>query len=79
MIFGCPVIASTADAVMETCGEAAAYFSANDARALQQLMLERLAVGAISDQERKKQQDRLALYSWQDSARALLDFLASRA
>lgn len=27
MIFGCPVIASTADAVMETCGEAAAYFA----------------------------------------------------
>ncbi|MGY3508840.1 glycosyltransferase involved in cell wall biosynthesis [Bradyrhizobium sp. USDA 3051] len=79
MIFGCPVIASTADAVMETCGEAAAYFCANDAQALQQLMLERLAIGAISDQERRKQQDRLALYSWQDSARALLDFLASRA
>ena len=78
MIFGCPVIASMADAVVETCGEAAAYFHANDAEALQRLMIERLAVGAISDQERKKQQDRLALYSWRNSARALLDFLARR-
>ncbi|MDE5446982.1 glycosyltransferase [Bradyrhizobium sp. CSA207] len=76
MIFGCPVIASTADAVMETCGEAAAYFCATDARALKQLMLQRLAAGAISDQERRMQQDRLALYSWQKSARALLEFLA---
>lgn len=78
MIFGCPVIASTADAVVETCGEAAAYFRATDTEALKQLMMERLAVGAISDQERRKQQDRLALYSWQKSARALLDFLAQR-
>lgn len=76
MIFGCPVIASTADAVMETCGDAAAYFRATDADALRQLMLERLAKGAISDQERKKQQDRVALYSWRKSARSLLEYLA---
>jgi glycosyltransferase involved in cell wall biosynthesis len=76
MIFGCPVIASTADAVVETCGDAAAYFRASDTQALKQLMIERLAVGAISNEERRMQQHRLALYSWQNSARALLDFLA---
>jgi glycosyltransferase involved in cell wall biosynthesis len=79
MIFGCPVIASTADAVVETCGDAAAYFRATDAEALKQLMLERLAIGAISDQERAKQQARLTLYSWRKSARALLDHLAGQA
>jgi glycosyltransferase involved in cell wall biosynthesis len=79
MIFGCPVIASTADAVVETCGDAAAYFDANDADALKQLMLERLAIGAISDQERRRQQDRLAFYSWTKSAKALLDHLATPA
>lgn len=79
MIFGCPVIASTADAVVETCGEAAAYFRANDAEALKQLMLERLAIGTISDQERRRQQDRLAFYSWKKSAKALLDHLATPA
>ncbi|MCA1515906.1 glycosyltransferase family 1 protein [Bradyrhizobium sp. NBAIM01] len=76
MIFGCPVIASRADAVVETCGDAAAYFDATDAEALKQLMLERLAIGAISDQERRRQQDRLALYSWKKSAKTLLDHLA---
>lgn len=79
MIFGCPVIASTADAVVETCGEAAAYFRANDAEGLKQLMLERLAMGTISDQERRRQQDRLAFYSWKKSAKALLDHLATPA
>lgn len=76
MIFGCPVIASTADAVVETCGDAAAYFRASDADALKQLMLERLATGAISDQERMRQQNRIAFYSWRKSAKALLDHLA---
>ncbi len=76
MIFGCPVIASRADAVVETCGDGAAYFDAMDAEALKQLMLERLAIGVISDQERRRQQDRLALYSWKKSAKTLLDHLA---
>ena len=76
MIFGCPVIASTADAVVETCGDAAAYFDANDAEALKQLMLERLATGAISEQERRRQQERVAFYSWQKSAKSLLEHLA---
>jgi glycosyltransferase involved in cell wall biosynthesis len=76
MIFGCPVIASTADAVVETCGDAAAYFDANDAEALKQLMLERLATGAISEQERRRQQERVTFYSWQKSAKSLLEHLA---
>jgi glycosyltransferase involved in cell wall biosynthesis len=79
MVFSCPVIASTAEAVVETCGDAAAYFRATDADALKQLMLERLAMGAISEQERRTQQDRLALYSWPTSARALLGYLAQPA
>jgi glycosyltransferase involved in cell wall biosynthesis len=76
MLFGCPVIASRADAVVETCGDAAAYFDATDAKALSERMHERLAKGPISDQERGIQQQRLALFSWQKSAEALLRFLA---
>nr|WP_092303811.1 glycosyltransferase family 1 protein [Bradyrhizobium sp. Ghvi] len=78
MLFGCPVIASTADAVMETCGDAAAYFNATDAGELCVRLQERLAAGAISDDERSKQQNRLAIYSWQRSADALLQFLAQQ-
>lgn len=76
MLFGCPVIASTAAAVKETCGDAAAYFDATDAKALSDRMRERLAEGPISDQERSIQQQRLAMYSWQKSAQMLLQFLA---
>ena len=76
MLFGCPVIASTANAVRETCGDAAAYFDATDADALRALLQERLATGTISDEERSKQQNRIAIYSWQRSADALLQFLA---
>jgi glycosyltransferase involved in cell wall biosynthesis len=78
MLFGCPVIASTADAVKETCGNAAAYFDANDADALRQCMQTRLDAGAISESERNRQRDRLAQFSWQRSADALLQFLAQR-
>ncbi|MFT4115748.1 glycosyltransferase family 4 protein [Bradyrhizobium sp.] len=78
MLFGCPVIASAADAVTETCGDAAAYFDATDADALRLRMQERLIMGAVSDDERKKQQDRIAMYSWQRSANALLQFLAQK-
>jgi glycosyltransferase involved in cell wall biosynthesis len=78
MIFGCPVIASTTDAVRETCGDAAAYFNPLDAKELHQRMLERVAVGAISDEERGKQMERIAAFSWHNSAKQLLHFLAER-
>jgi len=76
MIFGCPVIATTADAVKETCGDAAAYFNPLDAGELCQRMLERMAAGRISDEERGKQVERIAAFSWRKSAEALLQFLA---
>ena len=76
MLFGCPVIASTADAVRETCGDAAAYFDATNADELRQRMLERLAAGAIADDERTRQLDRIAAFSWRKSAEGLLQFLS---
>ena len=76
MLFGCPVIASTADAVRETCGDAAAYFDATSADDLRQRMLERLAAGAITDEERNRQRERIAAFSWRKSAERLLQFLS---
>lgn len=76
MMFGCPVIASTADAVRETCGDAAAYFDPLRAEDLRQRMLERVAAGGISDVERGKQVKRIAAFSWHKSAEQLLQFLA---
>jgi glycosyltransferase involved in cell wall biosynthesis len=75
MIFHCPVIASTADAVMETCGDAAAYFDPRSVPELSERMVERLVAGAISDDERGKQAARVAAFSWRKSAASLLRFL----
>jgi glycosyltransferase involved in cell wall biosynthesis len=75
MIFGCPVIASTAAAVRETCGDAAAYLNPSDVDALRQRMLERIAAGRISDTERNRQSERIAAFSWRKSAEELLQFL----
>jgi glycosyltransferase involved in cell wall biosynthesis len=77
MLFGCPVIATTADAVRETCGDAAAYFDPLNAEELRQRMLDRIAAGTISDDERRRQQLRLATYSWSKSANDLLRFLGN--
>lgn len=77
MLFGCPVIATTADAVRETCGDAAAYFDPLNAGELRQRMLERLEAGTISADERRKQQLRLEKYSWSQSASDLLRFLCN--
>ncbi|QPF87141.1 glycosyltransferase family 4 protein [Bradyrhizobium genosp. L] len=78
MLFGCPVIASTADAVRETCGDAAAYFDASNADELRQRMLERLAAGTITEDERSRQRERIAAFSWRKSAEGLLQFLSTQ-
>ncbi|WP_315833628.1 glycosyltransferase family 1 protein [Bradyrhizobium prioriisuperbiae] len=75
MTFGCPVIATTADAVRETCGDAASYFDPHNADALRQRMMERIVAGRISDDERRRQQARLTTFSWRRSASAMLQFL----
>lgn len=78
MIFGCPVIATKAEAVRETCGDAATFFDPLDAEQLCNLMLQRISLGGISDEERQKQSLRLAQYSWRNSAAAMLGFLNRR-
>ncbi len=78
MTFGCPVIATTADAVRETCGDAAAYFNPLDVDELRQRMSERISAGRISNDERKRQQGRLATFSWRKSASAMLHFLNTK-
>ncbi|QJU57263.1 glycosyltransferase family 4 protein [Sphingomonas sp. AP4-R1] len=68
----CPVLASTADAIVETCGEAAEFFAPHDEEALAALMrraaeddgswrAERIAAGRV----------RLGQFSWRASADTL--------
>jgi glycosyltransferase involved in cell wall biosynthesis len=77
MIFGCPVIASTAQAIKETCGDAPAYFDPLDADELCERMRERIAAGRLSDDESRRQKARLAVFSWRKSAAAMLRFLGA--
>jgi glycosyltransferase involved in cell wall biosynthesis len=70
----CPVIASTADAVVETCGDAADFFSPHDDGALAELM--RRAVdddGSWRADRIAAGRKRLALFSWRGSADILAD------
>ena len=77
MTFGCPVIASTADAVREVCADAAAYFAPHDADALAALMRARLEAGPPDDALRERQRARVAAYAWDRSAGRLLDILGA--
>lgn len=79
MFFACPVIASSADAVRETCNDAAVYFDPLDADELSARMRERIELGRISPVEQEKQRQRLMTYSWAKSAAAMLEFLAKPA
>ncbi|MDP4021783.1 glycosyltransferase family 1 protein [Methylobacterium sp. NEAU 140] len=76
MTCGCPVIASTASAVREVCGDAAAYFDPHDAAALAGLMRARLDAGPPDAALRARQDARVAAYAWDRSARSLLALLA---
>lgn len=76
MFFACPVIASSADAVRETCDDAAVYFDPLSADELSARMRERIELGRISPAEQEKQRQRLSTYSWAKSAAAMLEFLA---
>jgi glycosyltransferase involved in cell wall biosynthesis len=76
MTFGCPVLASTAEAVVEVCGDAACYFEPHDAAQLARLMEERIAGQPPLELLKAKQAERLKLYSWRQSARAMLERLA---
>jgi glycosyltransferase involved in cell wall biosynthesis len=75
MAFGCPVIASTAAAVVETCGDGASYFDPHNAPALAELMRRRIAGEPPLALIAAEQEKRLQLFSWHRSARSLLDAL----
>jgi hypothetical protein len=75
MLFSCSVIATTTDAVRETCGNAAAYLIPLDAKQWCERMHERVAASRISGEECGKQIECIAAFSWRKSANALQQFL----
>jgi glycosyltransferase involved in cell wall biosynthesis len=73
MVNDCPVLASTAEAVVEVCGDAAEYFEPHDDAELARLMTMVLQDDGTWRAERNaKGKSRLAKYSWRTSAETLV-------
>ncbi len=75
MLHGCPVIASTAPALIEVCGDAALHFHPDDATALTGLMRRVLDQPEIAEAMREKGYIRPAKYQWDLTAAAFMDAL----
>lgn len=74
---GCPVLASTAEAVVEVCQDAAEYFDPHDDARLAELMQMVLADdGRWRAAKLARAQERLAHYSWRRSAEILAEACA---
>jgi len=75
MACGCPVIASTAAALQEVCGDAALYFDPQDPRALADRLLQLFADASLAQRMSQAGVRRAASYSWKECARLNLDFI----
>ena len=75
MAFGCPVIASTAPALREVCGEAAIYFEPSDPAQLAAHLATVFASLDLRGEMRRKGLKRSLDYSWQRTAALLLTAL----
>jgi glycosyltransferase involved in cell wall biosynthesis len=72
---GCPVIASTAGAIREVCGDAALHFHPDNAMALRDLMRRVLDEPEVAAVMRAKGHGRPDLYQWDATAAALISGL----
>jgi glycosyltransferase involved in cell wall biosynthesis len=72
MLQGCPVIASTAPAIMEVCGDAALHFHPDDAMKLRDLMQRVLDNPEVAGEMRTKGRCRPDIYQWDATAAALI-------
>jgi glycosyltransferase involved in cell wall biosynthesis len=75
MASGCPVVASTAEAIVEVCGDAARYVSPHDPAGLAAVIRELMA----DPDERRRMSDagraRVDRYNWEQAARIVLSTL----
>jgi glycosyltransferase involved in cell wall biosynthesis len=75
MACGCPVIASTAAAVQEVCGDAALYFDPHRPEALAMRLRELFADASLRMRLSARGLERAGRFSWQENARRNLDFI----
>ncbi len=75
MACGCPVIATTAGAVPEICGDAALYFDLAEPSSLIQALQRLLDEPGLASQMRQRGLARAGATSWRRAAEALLDLI----
>ena len=73
MLSGCPVIASDIASVVEVCGDAVLYFNPANLGSLTRAMRRALHDPAMLQTLVKRGDERVALYSWNRSARLLME------
>ena len=71
MHHGCPVLATTAPAVQEICGDAASYFDPHNANALAQLMRQTLDGTINRAALAEKHAARVKLFTWEKNAHSI--------
>jgi glycosyltransferase involved in cell wall biosynthesis len=77
MSCGCPVVASNIAPIMEVCGEAALYCDPRSPADMAEKIGEILTNKALREEMAKKGLERARLFSWDGSARKLLESLKS--
>lgn len=77
MASGCPVVASTAEAVREVCGGAALYFDPSDSDALARQLKKVFASEDLRAVMREEGLRRAARYSWRRAAEITLDVVCA--
>ena len=77
MVTGCPILAARIPAVLEVCGDAAVYFDPQDVDSVLGAMRSIVDAPALRRQMIGRGRERAKLYSWQLSARSLLDAVAN--
>jgi glycosyltransferase involved in cell wall biosynthesis len=77
MVTGCPVVASRIPAVLEVCGDAALYFDPKDVELITRKMRAIAMNPALRAMLIEKGKERASRFSWQFSARCLLDAIAT--
>jgi glycosyltransferase involved in cell wall biosynthesis len=73
MGLGCPVVASSIDALQEVCGDAARYFDPSDGAALARILRELSGSESELARMRERGRQRAAAFSWREGARRSLD------
>jgi glycosyltransferase involved in cell wall biosynthesis len=77
MACGCPVVASTAGAVMELCGDAALYCDPNIPQDFSDTVARLIDEPGLADAMRERGSDRVKILTWDNAAQTLAELIGN--